>query len=281
VVCLGRSEVTLQGADRGARRSVPETAEQHRAAAFEEALERLSDVVAGAAARELQWPARLRAGVVALLGFLDEEPLRGRLLLSEAPTTGAGQCGRCVQDVLGGLLDERRAERIANAPAEPAPELVRELILGGVFSVIRERLLDPRRTPLVTLAPSLTSFILGSANPQPAGEQLEERATRAEPLPIRATYRTACVLRAIDAAPRSSNREVAQAAELADEGQASKLLGRLERRGLIENVGLGAACGEPNAWLLTAEGRRVVKAIGHGFVVGPALGRGRRVRGAA
>jgi hypothetical protein len=90
-----------------------------------------------------------------------------------------------------------------------------------------------------------------------------------------------CVLRAIDAAPGSSNREVAQRAELSDEGQTSKLLGRLERRGLIENVGLGAAYGEPNAWLLTGDGRQVVTAIGHGFGVGTALGRGRRVRGAA
>ena len=63
--------------------------------------------------------------------------------------------------------------------------------------------------------------------------------SRAAELPIRATHRTTLVLRAIARAPYSNNREVAQAAGLADEGQTSKLLARLERQGVIENVGVG------------------------------------------
>jgi DNA-binding MarR family transcriptional regulator len=76
---------------------------------------------------------------------------------------------------------------------------------------------------------------------------------------VRATYRTVRVLRAIGSSPGSSNRAVADAAGLRDEGQTSKLLKRLRRRGLIENVGGGQACGAPNAWLLTARGRRVAE----------------------
>jgi len=153
----------------------------------------------------------------------------------------------------------------------------------------------------VELAPSLMAFIVTSylgqsadlgrpaestgitgAPPAGAGEPGGETSSpRLAELPIRATYRTTCVLRAIASAPRSSNREIAQAAGLADEGQTSKLLGRLERRGLIENVGLGAAHGEPNAWLLTPHGRRVVAVIGHGFAVSAAPKGIRRVRGAA
>ena len=72
------------------------------------------------------------------------------------------------------------------------------------------------------------------------------------------TYRTTCVLAAIAAAPRSSNREIAESAGLSDEGQTSRLLGRLEQRGLVKNVGLGQPYGEPNAWLLTEPGERAL-----------------------
>jgi hypothetical protein len=43
-------------------------------------------------------------------------------------------------------------------------------------------------------------------------------------------------------------------AEVTDQGQMSKLLSRLERLGLIENAGVTAARGEPNAWMLTQRG---------------------------
>ena len=240
----------------------------------------------------------MRAGLVALLGFLDDEPERGRVPL--AGPAGSESQGR-VQSVLAGLLAQRSSEKVTAAGYAPAPGLTDELVLGGIFSVIRQRVLEPSGRPLVQLAPSLMAFIvmsyierrvddgegagssarLAGAHPggslQIASSEPLERAG----LPIRTTYRTSRVLQAISSAPRSSNREIAQAAGLSDEGQTSKLLGRLERRGLIENVGLGAACGEPNAWLLTAYGRDVVHAIGHGFGQSADVRGRRRIRGAA
>lgn len=78
---------------------------------------------------------------------------------------------------------------------------------------------------------------------------------------MRATHRTAAVLDAIARAPRSSNRQVAQIAGLADEGQTSKLLWRLAERGVIENLGRGSSFGEPNAWLLTSYGQQVLRRL--------------------
>jgi hypothetical protein len=101
---------------------------------------------------------------------------------------------------------------------------------------------------------------------------------RAGELPVRATHRTALVLRAIARAPYSNNREIAQAAGLADEGQTSKLLARLAARGVIENVGVGAARGEPNAWLLTASGRRAVELLDERSALGGLRPRRARVR---
>ena len=78
---------------------------------------------------------------------------------------------------------------------------------------------------------------------------------------MRLTYRTVRVLMAIAAHPGSSNRVIANAAEVTDQGQMSKLLARLHDIGLISNTGGGAARGEPNAWTLTEKGWRVQGAI--------------------
>jgi DNA-binding IclR family transcriptional regulator len=57
----------------------------------------------------------------------------------------------------------------------------------------------------------------------------------------------------------ASNREVADAIGMNDEAQASRLLARMEDLGLIHNR--VEYLGEPNAWQLTADGRRLVNAL--------------------
>jgi hypothetical protein len=248
-------------------------AEERRAAAFEEGLARLAEAVDVAAGRERSWLARLRAGLVALLGFFDDEPAGGRQLLGEAPTADRAVGLRCEQrvlSVLAGLLED--------APARPAARsscssLRAELIAGGVFGVIRARLLEgegaeSERAQLVELAPSLMAFIVAPYLGQAAAS--EELSGRSAPVEERgaggrrlyATQRTKLALRAIAAAPRLSNREVAHAAGLVDEGQASKLLRRLAERGLIENVGSGQAGGRSNAWVLTSRGEQALARLG-------------------
>lgn len=58
----------------------------------------------------------------------------------------------------------------------------------------------------------------------------------------------------------ASNREVADAAGVHDQGQISKLLARLERLGLLHNNGDGQPRGEPNAWALTNRGKEIAGA---------------------
>jgi hypothetical protein len=81
-------------------------------------------------------------------------------------------------------------------------------------------------------------------------------------LDMRLTYRTVRVLRSVAASPGSSNRVVADGAGIADQGQISKLLRRLQGLGLIENVGADPARGEPNAWTLTQRGGEVHSVVG-------------------
>ena len=76
-------------------------------------------------------------------------------------------------------------------------------------------------------------------------------------LEMRLTYRTLRVLSAIAAEPGVSNRRVADAAGVLDQGQISKLLARLERLGLVQNTADGQPKGAPNAWILTGRGALV------------------------
>ena len=78
-------------------------------------------------------------------------------------------------------------------------------------------------------------------------------------VPMRLTYRTALVLERVAQNPGASNRIIGERAEVYDQGQISKLLGRLKRLGLLANTGEGHAKGEPNAWRLTELGERVTQ----------------------
>jgi hypothetical protein len=179
-------------------------------------------------------------------------------LLLEPPLAAVAIAGRRQQALrtLAATLERetrgREPRRETDSPPRfaPAPRLIAELVLGGVLSALRAHLLEHPQRSFAALAPSLMSFILTSYAAVDAGPELG--------LPVRATYRTTRVLQTIADRPRSNNREIADAAGLRDEGQTSKLLRRLERRGLIENVGLGAAYGASNEWLLTGAGSRVL-----------------------
>jgi hypothetical protein len=80
---------------------------------------------------------------------------------------------------------------------------------------------------------------------------------------MRLTYRTMRVLLAIAEHPGATNREVAEHSDTKDEGQISRLLGRLQQHTLIENKGEGKPRGGANAWRLTERGEAVHHLIAH------------------
>jgi AcrR family transcriptional regulator len=257
-------------------------------AAYMQGLGRLSRTVRTVAGRQDGWLERVRCGLVALLGFFDDHPSWARLLLLEGAVCAdvTFECRRQLHDVLTRLLNQRPPTGISAQSAMLTPALTGELVVGGVFSVIGTSLLDENAGKLVELAPSLMAFIVGpylgqaSANAELTGasQPAADGVSAAAQLPVRPTQRTLLVLDAIGQAPRSNNREVAAAAGIGDEGQTSKLLARLEGRGVIENVGVGAARGEPNAWLLTATGHRALALISASATPRP---RGAKIRGEA
>jgi DNA-binding MarR family transcriptional regulator len=223
-------------------------------AAFDEGVARLARVIAEAGRPQRGWRDRVRASLIASLEFCDAEPAWARLLMLEPPLATvavAESRQQALRALAAALASETHPDTSASRAFTPAPQLAAELVVGGIFSAVRGQMLDRPRHSVAGLAPSLMSFILTSYATVDAPAEIS--------LPVRATYRTTRVLCAIAEAPRSNNREIADAAGLRDEGQTSKLLSRLEQRGLIENVGLGAAYGEPNEWLLTEAGRGMLK----------------------
>ncbi len=264
-------------------------------AALDDALARASRCVLDAYDPSEKWVVRVRASLVALLGFLDVQRGAGWLLI--VGSLGAGPRAlerrkRVLARVVM-VIDEGRGESGAGSGRGRAGllPLTAEGVLGGVFSVLHARLLDDASLPvtqdlgggclsalegegLVGLAGPLMSMIvlpyLGARaaqreleRPVPVSEDRRRRAP-ADPLrdvEMRLTYRTVRVLVAVAADPGCSNREVGHAAGVGDQGQISKLLSRLSRLGLIENSGAGQARGAPNAWILTEKGTEIEHAI--------------------
>ena len=220
-----------------------------------------------------RWRDQIRAGLGALLAFFDEEPTVARLCVVESLGSGprALQRRTRVVRVLIQAIDEGRAEARGG---KSAPPLTAEGVVGAVLAVLHARLIEAPGGPLYPLVPQLMGTIvhpyLGAAAAEkelnkPAPQiQTKTRPRTKDPLDglaMRLTYRTVRVLTAIAAAPRASNRGVAAAAEISDQGQISKLLARLQSLGLIRNLGEGQAKGGPNAWALTQRGEEVERSI--------------------
>jgi AcrR family transcriptional regulator len=262
---------------------------------FETVAARAARLAQDAAADQASWRERVRAGLSALLVFLDDDPALGSLLVVDALAGGplVLECRARWLDTLAAIVEEGRDEAMTG---DGAPSLTAEGLVGAVLSVIHARLLDQStrtqanrssrstgRSGSLTglLAPLMGMIVLPYlgraaaarelARPQPRAPRSAARvsAVRRSPasadpfegLEMRLTYRTLRVLSAIASLPGASNREVADAAGVHDQGQISKLLGRLERLGLIHNDGDGQPRGEPNAWTLTPRGTEMTGVI--------------------
>jgi AcrR family transcriptional regulator len=241
-------------------------------AALDGGLERIAAVVMPAYRGEGEWRDRIRAGLTALLEFFDEEPGTAALCVVDALGAGPKALARRAQviDKLVGAVDRGRRDA---ADGQGLTRIVAEGVVGAVLSVLHARLCEEAPKSLLGLRGQLMSMIvLPYLGPEAAGAELTRptprvhRAKHAREDPLRGldmrlTYRTMRVLSAIAAGAGLSNRQVAYAAGVADQGQISKLLQRLEGLGLIDNGSAGLSKGEANAWMLTPRGAELEQAI--------------------
>jgi len=245
-------------------------------AAFELAVSRATILAREAYESESSWRNGIRAALASLLVFMDEEPGLAKLCVVEALGAGEAVLERRAQllDELAEVIDQGRFA--TNATREP-PGVTAEGVVGGVFAVLHTRLLEGGDEPLTDLLGALMSMIvlpyLGAkaASRELSRPQLEVSPNRRardregsrdplEGLNMRLTYRTVRVLMVIAEHPGASNREIAEGSGIVDQGQISKLMNRLARLKLVENLGAGQERGAANAWRLTARGIQVERA---------------------
>jgi AcrR family transcriptional regulator len=243
------------------------------AALFEQAIAEASRRVIDAYQAHESWREGVRGAMAELLAFIDDDPPLARLCFVDALAAGPRILERrtSVLERVRSVIDLGRSQR--EGVRKPA-EVTAEGVMGAVFTVIYTRLLERSEKPYIELLGQLMSIVvlpyLGRAaaarelaRPAPVRQSVVGRRTRPagrdplEGVDMRLTYRTVRVLGAIAASPRASNREVADAAGISDQGQISKLLARLERLELIENLGARQPRGAPNRWQLTDRGQRV------------------------
>jgi AcrR family transcriptional regulator len=278
-------------------------------AAFEQTLAQAMGCVLPAYRAVGVWRERVRGALLALLGFLDEQPRLGRVLVVESMVGGPRVLARRNEIVarLVGAIDEGVGE--AKNPGV-VPPLTGEGLVGGVLAIIHARLLAaqgagpavqdavvqghaggnkgtggehaPGGGLLGLVNPLMSTIVMPYLGPAAARRELDravsfpvvsqrESVSFADPFKeagMRLTYRTVRVLLAVAEHGGGSNREIGDAAGVGDQGQISKLLGRLARAGLIENSDLHPGMGAPNAWALSAIGRRVVSTL-RSEAVGP------------
>jgi AcrR family transcriptional regulator/DNA-binding MarR family transcriptional regulator len=245
-------------------------------AALEQTVAEMSVPVRDAFAHEAGWREGMRAGLTALLVFLDEHRDLARLCLIDALGAGPHVLERRAQmlEELAEVVD--RGRFVTSAVREP-PEVAAEGVVGAVFAVLHTRALEADREPFTSLLGALMNMVvlpyLGAraasrelSRPAPELHTRDRSPTSTqtwdplEGLNMRLTYRTVRVLVVIGERPGASNREVAERSGIADQGQISKLLNRLGRLELIVNTGEGQEKGASNAWRLTARGERVERA---------------------
>ena len=224
---------------------------------------------------ELGWTARVRAALGALLEALDREPAVRRLVFVEALAAGPRVLARRarVLESLAGVVDQGRVN--AKAPAMLSG-LVAEGVVGATFGVIHARLLELRPEPLSELLNQLMATIVLPYRGSAAAARELARPVRASgrgrsappivpprplgsasPVDYRLTARAQLALAAVAGRPGLNNREVSEVIGLADQGQVSRMMKRLQEQGLVENTP-ALAKRLSRAWRLTADGEAAI-----------------------
>ena len=253
-------------------------------AAFDHVINQARAIVGEAYGSKDTWRDSMRAAMRELFRLIEENPGLARLCLVDALAAGDSvtltrtRAMARIAEVVdrGRPLFEPASGQPGNAAGgvEGPPREIAEGIVGGLFTMIHEWLLNGGGTPLADLFGACMYLVVaGYEGRAVAAEELEiaradeVRLTRRRPagrvkplaeLDIRLTYRTIRVLGAIADAPGACNREVAARSGVGDQGQMSRLLNRIAEHGLVENRENGRSRRAGNAWHLTRRGAEVL-----------------------
>jgi AcrR family transcriptional regulator len=136
-----------------------QSCEQGLLAAQETFLDRLLGEAGGACDLSVPWPYRLRAGLRAVLSTLTEGAGLARVLMVEADAAGLAVAERrlVALDDFARLMRNGREDHPA---AASLPAVTERVLVGGVASVVGERLLREEPTATPALEAELTELLL-------------------------------------------------------------------------------------------------------------------------
>jgi AcrR family transcriptional regulator len=229
------------------------------------------------------WDERVRQAVWVILSCLERQPLLARACVVHSVRGGTEVLDRREEIIATLVAAVDQGRLLAGADPGLSP-MTAEGVVGAATRLTYARLAADTDAPVLRdLLGELTGLILlpyvGAertrvAQQRPSPELLSDGLAQAaleanqevtDPLKgitMRLTHRTALALEAVAENPGASNKVVADYAGISDQGQASKLLARLERLGLIDNQASGATKWELNAWTLTSTGGKLVHLLG-------------------
>jgi AcrR family transcriptional regulator len=212
---------------------------------------------------------RVLAKIITFIDRGRKEGKRSSAASESSPLMAEGVVGAIFSVIHARLLAGPSTGGGPSSPFEdPSASLEASPVSEGPLTGEEQRLLLELAGPLMAM---IVQPYLGAAA---ARRELERPVTRVEhpeprlpsdpfkDLPIRLTYRTARVLSSIAATPGSSNKQLAVASGITDEGQISRLLARLQKHDLIQDDGIGPTHGMPRAWTLTQRGQNILQAVG-------------------
>ena len=283
-----RGQITRRASVRSTFYGLFADREECLSAVLEDPLAALAAELATAALEGLPWRERVRGGLGTILAFFDREPALARVCVVQTLRGGPR--------VLGAASDPRRpgCRRRRGSCSAPAAR-VHAVDRGGpggrrvrdrVRAAVEARVQAAHRVGWGTDGDDRAALSRAGRGP-PRADALGSRlcaasgcrgGTRRAPgrRPVRRLGRSPHVSHCEGARgrrhlPRASNRKVGGYAGVADPGQISKLLARLERAALVCNTGEGHAKGSPT---LGASPRGVSRSLGaSGF---PSATRARR-----
>jgi AcrR family transcriptional regulator len=243
-------------------------------AAFDQIFSKVGALAYDAYRQMESWQEGMRAWLSVTLAFLDQAPGLARFCVVEALAAGPAVLERreeVFQKVIE-IIDQGRADDDRGLAGTDPPVTTAESVLGGMLAVLFRRL-RARETVTDLMSELMYTIVLpyrGIAaaqlelkQPMPEIPDVLSAVTLPDPsdvlsgLNMRLTYRTMRVLLAIGETDGASNVRIMQIADIADQGQISKLLTRLEGLGLIHNIGEGQSKGLANSWHLTELGQQL------------------------
>jgi AcrR family transcriptional regulator len=120
-----------------------------------EALKRVVD----AASEVESWPQRVDAGLAAFLRYAAEEPELARTCIVEALSAGPSAVKR-YEEALQSFVSLFRLGREYSPHGEELPETLEEAVIGGIFWIIYQRLVQGESESIEDLLPEVVEFAL-------------------------------------------------------------------------------------------------------------------------